>query len=163
IMGANAHHSIFEYRRALSQHGIYVLVGGDLVRILQGMVLGPLLSLMGSKKTCFFIADINQKDLGFLKQLLEGGKVVPVIDRRSPSRPFPSTNPPPPDASGSRRAHVGVGLDVAFEMGANPGKEEHVAVRHRAAEERRLFRSLAALPMDLLDVGGGVRRPIDRP
>jgi NADPH:quinone reductase-like Zn-dependent oxidoreductase len=82
IVGANAHHSIFDYRRALSQHGIFVLVGGGLVRILQGLLLGPLLSLIGSKKTCFFIANINQKDLVFLKDLLEAGKVVPVIDRR---------------------------------------------------------------------------------
>jgi NADPH:quinone reductase-like Zn-dependent oxidoreductase len=39
---------------------------------------------MGSKKTRFFIASINQKDLVFLKELLETGKVVPVIDRRYP-------------------------------------------------------------------------------
>lgn len=32
----------------------------------------------------FFIANINQKDLGFLKDLMETGKVVPVIDRRYP-------------------------------------------------------------------------------
>jgi NADPH:quinone reductase-like Zn-dependent oxidoreductase len=82
IMGANAHRSIFDYRRALSQDGIYVLVGGGLVPILQGMLLGPLLSLIGSKKMCFFIANINQKDLVFLKGLLETGKVVPIIDRR---------------------------------------------------------------------------------
>jgi NADPH:quinone reductase-like Zn-dependent oxidoreductase len=81
-MGANAHRSIFDYRRALSQDGIYVLVGGGLVRILQGMLLGPLLSLIGSKKMCFFIPNTNQKDLVFLKGLLEAGKVVPVIDRR---------------------------------------------------------------------------------
>src|SRR5256884_8845860 len=36
ILGANAHHSIFDYRRALSQDGIYVIVGGSLVRIFQG-------------------------------------------------------------------------------------------------------------------------------
>ena len=84
IMGANAHHSIFDYRRALSENGIYVIVGGGLARILQGMLLGLLLSLIGSKKTCFFIANINQKDLVFLKDLLEAGKVVPVIDRRYP-------------------------------------------------------------------------------
>jgi NADPH:quinone reductase-like Zn-dependent oxidoreductase len=48
------------------------------------MLLAPLLSLIGSKKTRFFIANINQKDLVFLKDLLEAGKVVPVIDRRYP-------------------------------------------------------------------------------
>ena len=84
ILGANAYHSIFEYRRALSQGGIYVVVGGDLARIFQAMLLAPLLSRMGSKKTRFFIAKINQKDLVVLKGLLEAGKVVPVIDRRYP-------------------------------------------------------------------------------
>ena len=84
IMGANAHHSIFDYKRALSQDGIYVIVGGGLPQIFQAMLLAPLLSRMGSKKTCFFIANINQKDLVFLKDLLETGKVVPVIDRRYP-------------------------------------------------------------------------------
>ncbi len=33
---------------------------------------------------CFFIANIDHKDLVFLKDLLEAGKVVPVIDRRYP-------------------------------------------------------------------------------
>ncbi len=84
IMGANAHHSIVDYRRALSPSGIYVIVGGSLARIFQSMLLAPLLSRIGSKKTCFFIANMNQKDLIFLKDLLEAGKVVPVIDRRYP-------------------------------------------------------------------------------
>jgi NADPH:quinone reductase-like Zn-dependent oxidoreductase len=84
ILGANAHHSIFDYMRALSQDGIYVIVGGGMARIFQAMLLGPLLSRIGSKKTYFFIANINQKDLVFLKDLLEAGKVVPVIDRRYP-------------------------------------------------------------------------------
>jgi NADPH:quinone reductase-like Zn-dependent oxidoreductase len=48
------------------------------------MLLAPLLSRIGSKKTCFFIANINQKDLVSLKDLLEAGKLVPVIDRRYP-------------------------------------------------------------------------------
>ena len=84
ILGANAHHSILDYRRSLSQNGIYVAAGGGVGRILQGLLLGPLLSLIGRKKMGFFLANINQKDLLFLKDLLEAGKVVPVIDRRYP-------------------------------------------------------------------------------
>ena len=84
ILGANVHHSIFDYMRALSQNGIYVVAGGGLARIFQAMLLAPLLSRIGSKKTCFFIANMNQKDLVFLKDLLEAGKVAPVIDRRYP-------------------------------------------------------------------------------
>ena len=84
ILAANAHHSIFDYRRALNWEGIYVIAGGGGVRALQAVKLGPLLSLFGRKKACFFIANINQKDLVFLKDLLEAGKIVPVIDRRYP-------------------------------------------------------------------------------
>jgi NADPH:quinone reductase-like Zn-dependent oxidoreductase len=84
IIGANAHHSIFNYRHALSQDGIYVIAGGGLPQIFQAMLLAHFLSWIGSKKTCFFIANINQKDLVFLKDLLETGKIVPVIDRRYP-------------------------------------------------------------------------------
>ena len=84
ILAANAYHSIFDYRRALSPDGIYVMAGGGWAQILQAMLLAPLLSRIGSKKTCFFIANINQKDLVSLRDLLEAGKVVPVIDRRYP-------------------------------------------------------------------------------
>jgi NADPH:quinone reductase-like Zn-dependent oxidoreductase len=84
IFAANAYHSIFDYRRALNQSGIYAMPGGGWGQILQAMLLGPILSLMGSKKMGFFAANINTKDLTFLKNLLEAGKVVPVIDRRYP-------------------------------------------------------------------------------
>jgi NADPH:quinone reductase-like Zn-dependent oxidoreductase len=84
ILGANAHHSIFDYWRALSKNGIFVLAGGGLGRIFQSMLVGPLLSRMGSKKSRFFIANINQKDLVFLKELLETGKVVSTVERSYP-------------------------------------------------------------------------------
>jgi len=82
IFGANARHSIFDYRRALSQDGIFVIAGAGLGRMLQTVLLGPLLSSIGSKKTRFFLAKINHQDLVSLKGLLETGKVTPVIDRR---------------------------------------------------------------------------------
>jgi NADPH:quinone reductase-like Zn-dependent oxidoreductase len=84
IFGANAHHSMFDYRRVLNRDGIFVMVGGGLARILQAVCLGPVLSRMGNKKMRFFIAKINATDLLFLKDLLEAGKIVPVIDRRYP-------------------------------------------------------------------------------
>jgi NADPH:quinone reductase-like Zn-dependent oxidoreductase len=86
ILGANAHHSIFHYRRVLSPRGIYVVVGGGLFQIFQAMLLAPFLSLISRKKTRFFIANINRKDLDILRGLLEARKVVPVIDRRDPLR-----------------------------------------------------------------------------
>jgi NADPH:quinone reductase-like Zn-dependent oxidoreductase len=85
ILAANAyHHSILDYRRALSPNGIYVFAGGGGVQMLQAMLLAPLLSLIGSKKMCFSVAKIHSKDLVLLKDLLEAGKVVPVIDRHYP-------------------------------------------------------------------------------
>ena len=84
ILGANAHHSIFDYRRALSPGGVFVMVGGGLLRILQAALLDPLLSRVGSKKMRFFIAKMNTKDLVFLKDLLESRTIAPVIDRRYP-------------------------------------------------------------------------------
>jgi NADPH:quinone reductase-like Zn-dependent oxidoreductase len=83
ILAVNGHHSIFEYRRVLNQNGIYVAIGG-LVPILQALLLGRLLSMLGRKRMTFFIAKVSQRDLVFLKSLLQAGKIVPVIDRRYP-------------------------------------------------------------------------------
>jgi len=84
ILAANAYHSIFDYRRALKVGGICVKAGGK--ASLAAMLLEPLLSLAlsisGSKKTCGFIAKLNKNDLVLLKDLLEAGKIVPIIDRR---------------------------------------------------------------------------------
>jgi NADPH:quinone reductase-like Zn-dependent oxidoreductase len=52
--------------------------------MLQTISLRPLLSLIGNKKLRFFIAKVNATDLLLLKDLLEAGKILPVIDRRYP-------------------------------------------------------------------------------
>jgi len=82
ILAANAFHSMFDYMRALSQDGIYVWAGGKVSP--QIMLLGPLVSLIGRKKVCFFLAKLNKKDLVFLKDLLAARRIVPVIARRYP-------------------------------------------------------------------------------
>jgi len=85
IIAVNGYHSILDYRRALSPSGIYVALGGSMAQLFQGMLLGPLVSRIGDKKMGFMgIAKINQKDLVFIKELLEAGKVTPLIDRCYP-------------------------------------------------------------------------------
>jgi NADPH:quinone reductase-like Zn-dependent oxidoreductase len=87
IFAANAYHSIFDYRRALSGDGICVRSGGgkaSLHAILLDLLLLLILSLCGSKKIYGMIAKLSKNDLVLLKNLLEAGKVVPVIDRRYP-------------------------------------------------------------------------------
>jgi NADPH:quinone reductase-like Zn-dependent oxidoreductase len=84
IIGANSHRPIFDYRRALGRDGTYVMVGGGWSQIFQAMLLGPLLSWIGSRKMTFFMARITSTDLAFLADLLATGKLVPVIERRYP-------------------------------------------------------------------------------
>ena len=83
ILDFAAHHSIFDYKRALSPKGIYVMVGGSSAQIFQVMFLGPWISMTGSKKMGI-LAHKPNKDLAFMKELLIAGKVKPVIDRRYP-------------------------------------------------------------------------------
>jgi NADPH:quinone reductase-like Zn-dependent oxidoreductase len=85
IIAANGYHWILGYRRALSPKGICVTTGGFMAQIFQAILLGPLISLIGSKKVgSMGFARLNQKDLVLLKELLETGKLVPVIDRCYP-------------------------------------------------------------------------------
>ena len=89
IIAANGYHSISDYKRALSPEGIYVCTGGSMSQIFQAMLLGPWMSMTGSKKMRGSATNSNKKDLVFMKELLEAGKVVPVIDRRYPLSEVP--------------------------------------------------------------------------
>ncbi len=89
ILAANGYHSILDYRRALSPKGIYVTTGGSMAQLSQAMFLGPWISMTGSKKMGNQMHRPNQKDLVFMKELLEAGKVKPVIERRYPLSEVP--------------------------------------------------------------------------
>ena len=87
ILAANGYHPILDYRRTLSPEGIYVATGGTMAQSFQALLLGPFISMTGSKKVgSLGLVKPNQKDLVVMKELLEAGKVVPVIDRRYPLR-----------------------------------------------------------------------------
>ena len=82
IFAANGYHPILDYRRALGPKGIYLAAGGTWAQLFQAMLLGPWISMAGSKKMGGLVAKVDQKDLVFIKELLDAGKVKPVIDRR---------------------------------------------------------------------------------
>jgi NADPH:quinone reductase-like Zn-dependent oxidoreductase len=84
ILAVNGYHPISAYKRALSPKGIYVMAGGSKAQAYQALLLGPLMSITGSKKMGNLVTKPNRNDLVFIKGLLEAGDVVPVIDRRYP-------------------------------------------------------------------------------
>ena len=84
ILAANGYRSISDYRRALSPMGIYVTTGGSMAQLSEVMLKGPWISMTGSQKMGNLLAKPNKQDLAFIKELLEAGKVVPVIDRCYP-------------------------------------------------------------------------------
>ena len=89
IVAANGNRSILDYRRALAPTGRYVMIGGSGTQMAQAIFLGPLISMTSGKKMGNLMAKANQKDLVFLKELLEAGKVKPVIDRCYPLSQVP--------------------------------------------------------------------------
>ena len=80
-------HSLSECRRILNPNGKYVMIGGGgpndnrwigpFGRVIHTMVLSPFVS----QKMGMMMADANQKDLTVLGDLMQSGKVKPVIDR----------------------------------------------------------------------------------
>jgi NADPH:quinone reductase-like Zn-dependent oxidoreductase len=85
ILAANGYHPILDYRRALRPTGRYVMTGGSMAQLFQAMLLGPWISMIGRRKMGQLGASKpNQRDLVCMKELLEEGKVVPVIERRYP-------------------------------------------------------------------------------
>lgn len=85
ILAVNGSRSLSAYRRALNPGGVYVAAGGSFSQILQAMLLGPMASKIGDKRMGFMgIAKPNPGDLNFLAELLEAGRIAPVIDRTYP-------------------------------------------------------------------------------
>jgi NADPH:quinone reductase-like Zn-dependent oxidoreductase len=93
ILDAVGNRPLSECRRVLASAGTLVMVGaGDgrssvkfAARALKGLVV----SRFGSQTLVFFVAKRNKDDLMLLRELLEGGKVTPVIDRQYPLAEVP--------------------------------------------------------------------------
>ena len=75
IIDIVANRSMSDYMRALSPEGYYVAVAFN---------PSSMFARGGSKKAGPLVVKSSVEDLVFLKELIEAGKVVPVIDRRYP-------------------------------------------------------------------------------
>ncbi|MPR32681.1 NAD(P)-dependent alcohol dehydrogenase [Salmonirosea aquatica] len=80
ILAANGYHPILAYKRALNPGGRYVMTGGVNAQMFQALLLGSLVSGK-EKKLGAMLAKPSQKDLFILKELIETGKVKPVIEK----------------------------------------------------------------------------------
>ncbi len=80
ILDCQGFRSMFDYKRALSPGGTYAMVGGAIPRMFQALFLGLWGSITGSQRFRI-VAEGPNKGLADLKELVEAGKVVPVIDR----------------------------------------------------------------------------------
>ena len=86
IADVAATHSFSDYKRLLNPNGTCVIIGFKdkiIARLLYFAILRPIAG-RGDKKFKLFIAKSNQKDFEALKELIETGKLVPVIDKSFP-------------------------------------------------------------------------------
>jgi NADPH:quinone reductase-like Zn-dependent oxidoreductase len=87
-------HTLLEYRRVLNPNGILVMVGGvgmgDWIDFMAAPIDAIILSKFVSQKFIPMLADLNPKDLAVLGELMQSGKMTPVIDRSYSLKELPS-------------------------------------------------------------------------
>lgn len=79
ILDVKTNRPISNYLRALHPEGVYVTVGGSMSRLFQTLLLLPFVSMFTKKKDSIVMLKPN-KDLAYMNELFEGGKVKPIID-----------------------------------------------------------------------------------
>jgi NADPH:quinone reductase-like Zn-dependent oxidoreductase len=80
ILDVKTTRSPFAHARALNPNGTYATVGGSIPRLLQTVVLGPLVA-RGQHKHLRVVGLKPNKDLAYMNELFEAGDLRPVIDR----------------------------------------------------------------------------------
>lgn len=73
--------SMYDNRRALTPDGVYAMIGGSIPRVYQLWLLSMLAPLERDTRKLCLVAEGPNKGLAELRELIEAGKVAPVIDR----------------------------------------------------------------------------------
>src|SRR5213593_955693 len=87
ILDNVANHSLLEYRRILNPRGKYVLIGGGglndgrWIGALARPITALVLSRFVTQDMGMMLAQMTKEDLTVLRDLMQAGKVTPVIDR----------------------------------------------------------------------------------
>ena len=82
VLDVASHHTISEARRVLRPGGVYLIVPGSIAGTLRAMVVGPLVSILGSRPMRMVPwKPFRAEDVAFLTNLLEKRQLRSVIDR----------------------------------------------------------------------------------
>jgi NADPH:quinone reductase-like Zn-dependent oxidoreductase len=84
IVDMVGNHSLTANRRALKPEGTFVIVGGakgDWIGPLLGPIKAMMLSPFVDQEFALLLAQMKQDDMKFLADLMQAGKMTPVIDR----------------------------------------------------------------------------------
>jgi NADPH:quinone reductase-like Zn-dependent oxidoreductase len=84
IFDVIADRSVFAYQRALKPNGICFMAGGSVLTMFQMLLLGSLIRRITSKTIKLLMVQTDSKDLVYITELIQFGKVKLVIDKRYP-------------------------------------------------------------------------------
>ena len=84
IFAANGNRTMADYERALTPTGIFVMAGGTTSQMFDAILFGRFKTKKGGKTMKIFLASSSPADLAIIKDLIEAGKVKPMMDRCYP-------------------------------------------------------------------------------